>query len=271
MSVLGLELSVVAFEGGCILSSLKWIVSARICEVYVNELGKSTPTYIETVRGSMLNEKVHVDGADVSLFSGDCSLKQVIRCSGVRIRCLSIKEKTHLSVRSVVCFGTLLSIKLPEVEKSMQERYPERIIVPKPIKWLLGCVVMCRPEDSLSSSLQTAFAQQVLFEGKMNSLEERLGLKMERLITTLTVSFKTQNEEMQKRMNVSVWLSSQVADDGGHRCNISGQGEIVGGRDRGAEEGWRIIVEMGLLEEARYLSDSKTSLGTRSITSGWQS
>ena len=70
MSVLGLELSVVAFEGGCILSSLKWIVSARICEVYVNELGKSTPTYIETVRGSMLNEKVHVDGVMCRCFLG---------------------------------------------------------------------------------------------------------------------------------------------------------------------------------------------------------
>ena len=88
---------------------------------------------------------------------------------------------------------------------------------------------MRRPEDSLSSSLQTAFAQQVLFEGKMNSLEERLGLKMERLVTTLTVSFKTQNEEMQKRLNVRVSLSSHITDDGRYRCNISGQGEIIGG------------------------------------------
>ena len=36
--------------------------------------------------------------------------------------------------------------------------------------------------------------------------EERLGLKMERLITTLTASFRAQNEEMQKRMTVRVVL-----------------------------------------------------------------
>lgn len=78
--------------------------------------------------------------------------------------------------------------------------------MPNPIKFIQSDWVICRPEDSLSASLQTTFAQQVLFEGKMNSMEERLGLKMERLITTLTASFRAQNEEMQKRMTVRVVL-----------------------------------------------------------------
>ena len=181
-------------------------MSARICEVYVTELEKATPTYIGTVRGTMENEKMNVENKVVSLFSGSCTLSQPLRCSAVRIRCLSIKEKVHLSVRSVACVGTLLCIDLPEAKKSAQEQYPERLIVPNPIKFIQSNWVICRPEDSLSASLQTTFAQQVLFEGKMNSMEERLGLKMERLITTLTASFRAQNEEMQKRMTVRVVL-----------------------------------------------------------------
>ena len=61
---------------------------------------------------------------------------------------------------------------------------------------------MNRPEDSISSALQTAFAQQVLFEGKMKSLEERLGLQMERLVMTLTMSCNKQFEEVCRRLNV---------------------------------------------------------------------
>ena len=61
---------------------------------------------------------------------------------------------------------------------------------------------MNRPEDSISSALQTAFAQQVLFEGKMKSLEERLGLQMERLVMTLTMSCNKQFEEVYRRLNV---------------------------------------------------------------------
>lgn len=62
--------------------------------------------------------------------------------------------------------------------------------------------LMNRPEDSISSALQTAFAQQVLFEGKMKSLEERLGLQMERLVMTLTMSCNKQFEEVYRRLNV---------------------------------------------------------------------
>lgn len=61
---------------------------------------------------------------------------------------------------------------------------------------------MNRPEDSISSALQTAFAQQVLFEGKMKSLEERLGLQMERLVMTLTMSCNKQFEEVCRRLDV---------------------------------------------------------------------
>ena len=61
---------------------------------------------------------------------------------------------------------------------------------------------MNRPEDSISSALQTAFAQQVLFEGKMKSLEERLGLQMERLVMTLTMSCNKQFEEVRRRLDV---------------------------------------------------------------------
>lgn len=62
--------------------------------------------------------------------------------------------------------------------------------------------LMNRPEDSISNALQTAFAQQVLFEGKMKSLEERLGLQMERLVMTLTMSCNKQFEEVYRRLNV---------------------------------------------------------------------
>ena len=62
--------------------------------------------------------------------------------------------------------------------------------------------LMNRPEDSISSALQTAVAQQVLFEGKMKSLEERLGLQMERLVMTLTMSCNKQFEEVYRRLNV---------------------------------------------------------------------
>ena len=62
--------------------------------------------------------------------------------------------------------------------------------------------LMNRPEDSISSALQTAFAQQVLFEGKMKSLEERLGLQMERLVMTLTMSCNKQFEEVCRRLDV---------------------------------------------------------------------
>ena len=62
--------------------------------------------------------------------------------------------------------------------------------------------LMNRPEDSISSALQTAFAQQVLFEGKMKSLEERLGLQMERLVMTLTMSCNKQFGEVYRRLNV---------------------------------------------------------------------
>lgn len=185
-------------------------MSARICEVYVLELEKSTPTYIGTVRGTMECEKTSAENKEVSLFSGSCSVGQPLRCSAVRIRCLSIKEKVHLSIRSVVCTGTLLSIELPKAKKSAQEQHPERLFVPTPIKSIQNKWVIHRPEDSLSTSLQTTFAQQVLFEGKMNSMEERLGLKMERLITTLTASFKTQNEEIQKRMSVRIKTRNDV-------------------------------------------------------------
>lgn len=61
---------------------------------------------------------------------------------------------------------------------------------------------MDRPEDSLSSALQTAFAQQVLFEGKMKSLEERLGLQMERLVTALTITQANNFEEIKRRLDV---------------------------------------------------------------------
>ena len=61
---------------------------------------------------------------------------------------------------------------------------------------------MNRPEDSISSALQTAFAQQVLLEGKMKSLEERLGLQMERLVMTLTMSCNKQFEEVCRRLDV---------------------------------------------------------------------
>ena len=61
---------------------------------------------------------------------------------------------------------------------------------------------MNRPEDSISSAIQTAFAQQVLFEGKMKSLEERLGLQMERLVMTLTMSCNKQFEEVCRRLDV---------------------------------------------------------------------
>lgn len=63
-------------------------------------------------------------------------------------------------------------------------------------------MLMNRPEDSISSALQTAFAQQVLFEGKMKSLEERLGLQMERLVMTLTMSCNKQFEEVCRRLDV---------------------------------------------------------------------
>ena len=62
--------------------------------------------------------------------------------------------------------------------------------------------LMNRPEDSISNALQTAFAQQVLFEGKMKSLEERLGLQMERLVMTLTMSCNKQFEEVCRRLDV---------------------------------------------------------------------
>ena len=61
---------------------------------------------------------------------------------------------------------------------------------------------MNRPEDSISSALHTACAQQVLFEGKMKSLEERLGLQMERLVMTLTMSCNKQFEEVCRRLDV---------------------------------------------------------------------
>lgn len=62
--------------------------------------------------------------------------------------------------------------------------------------------LILRPEDSFSNALQATFAQQVLFEGKMKSVEERLGLQMERLITTLTLSYQSQFDKLNERMNV---------------------------------------------------------------------
>lgn len=62
--------------------------------------------------------------------------------------------------------------------------------------------LILRPEESFSNALQTTFAQQVLFEGKMKSVEERLGLQMERLITTLTLSYQSQFDKLNERMNV---------------------------------------------------------------------
>ena len=197
-------------------------MSARICEVYVTELEKATPTYIGTVRGTMENEKMNVENKVVSLFSGSCTLSQPLRCSAVRIRCLSIKEKVHLSVRSVACVGTLLCIDLPETKKSAQEQYPERLIVPNPIKFIQSDWVICRPEDSLSASLQTTFAQQVLFEGKMNRIEDGATHHYPYRLLQGTERRDAEADDC------TGGIGGCCVDDGGCGALSRGQGEIAG-------------------------------------------
>lgn len=50
--------------------------------------------------------------------------------------------------------------------------------------------------------METTFAQQLLFDSKIKSVEERLGLTVERLFTSLTTNFKTKTDELQERINV---------------------------------------------------------------------
>lgn len=81
------------------------------------------------------------------------------------------------------------------------------------------CSLTVRPGDSFSTALQTSFAQQVLFEGKMKSLEERLGSQMERLITSLTFTYQKQFEILSDRMNVALYCVYQI--DRGRYCRKS--------------------------------------------------
>ena len=57
-------------------------------------------------------------------------------------------------------------------------------------------------QSQLTGLMETIFAQQLPFDSKIKSVEERLGLTVERLFTSLTTNFKTKTDELQERINV---------------------------------------------------------------------
>ena len=95
----------VAFDTAVKVSSIKWISAARICEVYLVEHGKVKPAYLGTKRCVIDDEKICVDTMPIQMYSGsmDFPSSELVDC--VKIRFLSIKEKTFALLRGVCFIG----------------------------------------------------------------------------------------------------------------------------------------------------------------------
>lgn len=108
----------------------------------------------------------------------------------ITLRCLSIKERVRIVLHSIMFTGESTGFVIPQPSKEPQEE-PPASEAPKQVP--------------LNGIMETTFAQQLLFDSKMKSVEERLGLTVERLFTSLTTNFKTKTDELQERINVETW------------------------------------------------------------------
>ena len=116
----------------------------------------------------------------------------------ITIRCLSIKERVRIVLRSVIFSGESTDLTVSQPTKESQEK-PSASEAPKQQQMQQ----QQQQQQQLNGLMETTFAQQLLFDSKIKSVEERLGLTVERLFTSLTTNFETKADELNDRINVA--------------------------------------------------------------------
>lgn len=121
------------------------------------------------------------------MYAGEYTLTSNDIVDSIIIRCLSIKERVRIVLHSIMFTGESTDLSVPQPSKESREEPP---------------VSEAPKQSQLTGLMETTFAQQLLFDSKIKSVEERLGLTVERLFTSLTTNFKTKTDELQERINV---------------------------------------------------------------------
>ena len=131
------------------------------------------------------------------MYSGEFNPTSKDIVDSITIRCLSIKERVRIVLRSVIFSGESTDLTVSQSSKDSQEK-PSASEAPKQQQ-----MQQQQQQQQLNGLMETTFAQQLLFDSKIKSVEERLGLTVERLFTSLTTNFKTKTDELQDRINVA--------------------------------------------------------------------
>lgn len=162
------------------LSGVQWIGSARICEVYIQEHGKTKKSYIGTVRCTSI-ERVVTE--NYPLFYGKAVLGQITTVSTVTIRFLSMKGKTTAIVNGLCIVGKETSIPIVKEKPSSK---------------------LNLDLQQLSSTISGELTKNLLFQSELRRLSSSIETYLDSIVSPLV----EQNQELTKRV---VELENQVA------------------------------------------------------------
>ena len=87
------------------MGGIQWIGTARICEVYIQDHGRTKFSYIGTVRCSSTQREISVKDTTYPYFYGQTSFDQIHDADAIRIRFLSIKGKSSVILNGLCLVG----------------------------------------------------------------------------------------------------------------------------------------------------------------------